>query len=58
MLTALGKSMGNTEKVAVKNIAVPTPSTMRKHMHAIVNPHDEWMKRDILGEKINSYGYL
>ena len=39
-------------------MAVPSPSTMRKKVHATTNNHDEWMKLDILGVKKDPKMYV
>ena len=38
MLTWFGKSLGNVEKVAVMNMAVPTPSAARSTIHTNMKP--------------------
>ena len=38
MLTWFGKSLGNVEKVAVMNMAVPTPSVARSTIHTNMKP--------------------
>lgn len=41
VLTELGKSFGKVEKVAVLNIAVPTPSDVRSKKQTRQNAHVE-----------------
>ena len=48
MLTEPGKSLGKVEKVAVKNMAVPTPSIDRSKKHTIMNPQVEGIEFVIL----------